>query len=213
MNRALITALLFLLPALGHTERWTFGVYLDDKRIGQHQFDILRDGTDAFRVSSEARFDVKVLLVPVFRYRHSAQEIWRDGCLDTISTATVVNGKRYAVMGSRSGDVFEIEVSADGENRREALPGCIATYAYWDPETLTRHRQLLNSQTGTYQPVDQRLLADASIGGALLELSGQNFRIDLRYRDSDGRWQALRTITQDGRELEYRLEDPAARTL
>jgi len=211
---SLSIALLVLMPWVAHAERWTFAVYLDEKRIGQHHFEIEREHADStIRVTSKAHFDVKVLMVPVFRYRHTAEEIWRDGCLDAISTRTQVNGKRYAVDGRRTTDAFEMETAADGQSRRHVLPACIASYAYWDPDTLSRHGQLLNGQTGDYQRVEQRLLADESIGSALLELSGTDFRIDLHYRHTDGRWQALRTTTGDGRRLDYRLEEAASVSL
>jgi hypothetical protein len=57
-----------------------FDVFFDDKRIGDHRFH-LTPGEDALRVRSEADFEYRLLFVPVYRYRHEAEEIWQDGCL------------------------------------------------------------------------------------------------------------------------------------
>ncbi|NJN51915.1 MAG: hypothetical protein HC809_09215 [Gammaproteobacteria bacterium] len=46
---------------------------------------------------SKARFEVTVLLVPVFRYEHSAVERWQGACLQSIESDTKVNGKRSAL--------------------------------------------------------------------------------------------------------------------
>jgi hypothetical protein len=207
VRNACIALFLLWLPLSAHAQQYLFGVYLDDKRIGTHRFTVERDATnDAVRVTSNAEFTVKVLSIPVFRYRHAAVENWRAGCLESIDTETYVNGTRTALTGRRHAAGFEVDVSSsDGEQRR-ALPSCIASFAYWDADTLRQHRELLNGQTGAYQPVEQVLVPESQ--RSLLELKGDDFQIDVSYENSDGRWVALQTTTQDGRALRYRLETP-----
>ena len=207
MRNACVGIVLLLLSLGAHAQQYVFGVYLDDKRIGSHRFSVERDPTgDAVRVTSQADFTVKVLRIPVFSYRHSAAESWRAGCLESIETETHVNGARTSLSGKRNAAGFQIEVSSsDGEHRR-ALPACIASYAYWDADTLRQHRELLNGQTGAYQPVEQVLVPEAR--QSLLELKGSDFKIAVSYENTDGRWVALSTTTQDGRALRYRLETP-----
>lgn len=207
MHNACVAILLLLLPLGAHAQQYLFGVYLDDKRIGTHRFTVERDATgNVERVTSQAEFTVKVLGIPVFRYQHAAVENWRAGCLESIDTETHVNGKRMSLTGRRNAAGFEVDVSSsDGEHRR-ALPACIASYAYWDADTLRQHRELLNGQTGAYQPVEQVLVPDSQ--RSLLELKGGDFQIDVRYENDDGRWVSLETTTQDGRALHYRPETP-----
>ena len=207
MRNAWLGILLLLLPLGAHAQQYLFGVYLDDKRIGTHRFSVERDATsDAVRVTSQAEFSVKVLRIPVFRYQHSAVKNWRAGCLESIDTETDVNGTRTSLTGRRNAAGFEVDVSSsDGEHRR-ALPACIASYAYWDADTLRQHRELLNGQTGAYQLVEQVLVPESR--RSLLELKGSDFQIDVSYENGDGRWVALETTTQDGRALHYRLEKP-----
>jgi hypothetical protein len=207
MRKTYLFILLLLLPLGAHAQQYLFGVYLDDKRIGTHHFSVERDATsNAVRVTSQAEFTVKVLRIPVFHYQHSAVENWRAGCLESIDTETHVNGTRTSLTGRRDATGFEVDVSSsDGEQRR-TLPACIASYAYWDADTLRQHRELLNGQTGAYQPVEQVLVAQSQ--RSLLELKGGDFQIDVSYETGDGRWVALETTTRDGRTLHYRLESP-----
>ena len=202
--RKVLLGVLLLLPFVAHAQLYSFGVYLDDKRIGSHRFSVQRDTGDTLRVTSQAEFDVKVLLVPVFRYRHAAVEIWRNGCLESIDTETHANGEHTSLTGKRYASAFEVDVSSSAGAHRKVLPACIASYAYWDADTLRQHRELLNGQTGAYQPVDQVLLSEPE--RTLLELKGGAFEIDVIYANGDGQWVALHTTTQDGRALEYRLE-------
>ncbi len=198
MTRLLIMIAILMSAAVSsHAAQWDFDVYLDDKRIGQHTFRVEPDDRGGHIVRSEARFDVKVLMIPVYRYRHAAEERWSGTCLTSIESSTTVNGKRSALNGRRVEGAFELTVTSSDDALTTSLPGCISTYAYWDVTTLERHDQLLNSQTGSYEFVQ----LSASAPGEMA-LRGATFVIDLEY--AADRWQSLSTL-RDGRRLEYRL--------
>jgi len=207
MRSAVLAVILLLVPLSASADAWNFGVYLDDKRIGEHRFEVVRD-TDGsiINVASRADFTVKVLLVPVFRYEHMANETWRDGCLTAIDSQTRVNGERSTLVGRRDGANFELDISDENGRRRDELPACVASFAYWDVDTLRRHDRLLNSQTGSYQLVGSNSVRTDTSGRELLELKGDAFQIDVSYRDSDRHWLGLSTTTDGGRALHYRLE-------
>ncbi len=202
MTRKILPALTLVASALAfapaYAMQFDFGVYLDDKRIGHHTFTVTADDVGNRIVRSDASFDVRFLMVPVFRYRHTAEERWQDGCLQQIASQTTVNGKDSALRGSRAEDVFALQVTRGKEVRDVALPACVSTFAYWDIQTLQQHTQLLNSQTGSYEAVT----FDQPSQGRLT-INGGKFVIDLEYAASQ--WQGLSTL-RDGRRLEYRLE-------
>ena len=51
-------------------ERWDFDVYLNDKKVGKHYFEVSE--ADGFRrVESEASFNYKILFIPAYRYEHT----------------------------------------------------------------------------------------------------------------------------------------------
>ncbi len=194
-----------LLPLAAHAQQFDFGAYLNDKRIGWHHFTVERTGPgEAYRVTSHAEFDVKVLWVSVYRYRHTAQETWRNGCLQSIATQTQVNSDHTTLTGHVTAAGFEIDVSSGKRTRHETLPVCVASYAYWDADLLQQHDALLNGQTGTFQPVKQTLVNEAD--RTLLELTGKDLRIEVVYANSDGRWVGLHTTVEGGRALDYRPE-------
>jgi hypothetical protein len=170
-----------------------FDVFFDEKRIGDHRFH-LTPGEDALRVRSEADFEYRLLFVPVYRYRHEAEEIWQDGCLQQLSSSTNDNGRHFEVP-ELSG-----AVASD----------CPASFAYWDIERL-RRESLINAQTG--EAVDARLVheggervADYEAERYRLELDGMD-TIHLWYRAEDRLWLRLETRRDRGT-LVYRLKDP-----
>ncbi|MDH3640446.1 MAG: DUF6134 family protein [Gammaproteobacteria bacterium] len=184
-----------------------FQVFLGDKSIGFHTFTIERQGATEL-VKVEAKFDVKVLFVPVYSYRHENTEVWRDGCLTRIDARTDDNGDYQKVNGERRGRRFEI-VSSTGA--RTLTVGCIMTFAYWNPEFLAQSR-LLNAQNGKYIEVAIEQLDTQSVKLPNYEVPARGFRVwsedqelDIKvwYTRDTGRWLALEAIVDGGKTLRY----------
>lgn len=187
---------------------WDFDVYLDDDLVGSHSFSVADRGTDT-AVSSAARFNVKLLLLNVYSYEHSAEEVWRGDCLARLSAKTNDNGDQLEVDGAAGATAFHLtrrDQSAD-------LPQCVMTFAYWNPAIL-RQKSLLNPQTGEYLPVriQSRGWETLTSGGQTLraeryQLDAGKFQIDLWY-DIGHQWVALDSKLDNGRRLRYRIKNP-----
>jgi len=182
-----------------------FAVTLDGRPVGWHEFRL--GGTpEARSVDGHARFDVTVLGLPVYRYEHRDRELWRDGCLQKIDASTDDDGRRQEVHGRR----VDAEFNLDGPAGHSALAECVSSYAYWDPDLVTR-RRLLNAQTGTLDPVDVVDLGTVDwIRSGRRErsrhyaITGSSFRIDLWY-STTGDWLGLETRTPTQHILRYEL--------
>ena len=170
-----------------------FLVYLQDRLIGTHRFEITAPGPGGVAtVRSTASFDVKILGLTAYRYRHVAVEQWRDGCLLALESRTDDNGHSMQATTGPGGR------------------GCLMSYAYWDRRILTQ-RHLLNPQTGALDAVqvEERGAQQLDVGGTLQEavhyrLTSAQLSIDLWY-SPDGQWLQLDSTTRDGRQLRYRL--------
>jgi hypothetical protein len=198
----LITAL----PAHAKQQMLEFDVFLNDKPIGEHSFEITADERASIeRVSSRAEFDVDFLFINAYRYRHSSNEVFRDGCLAQIRATTDDNGERYRVEGTASGEAFKIRRS-DGT---EQADGCVMTFAYWRQDFL-RQQRLLNPQTGELENVrvrregsDRIEVAGRELPAVRYGLSAEGLDIDLWYNDELG-WVGLASDVGNGRRLVYR---------
>ena len=184
---------------------WQFDVLLNDKPIGVHTFAVENTG-EQIRLETAASFDVKFLFINAFRYRHQTTEVWKDGCLSSIDAVTDSNGKELVVRGRRDGGSFEID-ETDGVRN---LPGCVQTFAYWNPAVL-ESEQLLNSQTGDYEAVsvtydgpDQVSLDGTDIDAVRYTLTTRGGDITLWYSRDDLTWLGLEAPAKGGRTLTYR---------
>jgi hypothetical protein len=184
---------------------WNFEVYLGDSKVGYHNFRLEQDD-DRQRLISEARFKVKLLFLTLYKYRHENSEIWQGECLQRIESQTNANGEKLAVRGSQGPDVFEVQTTG----RRNEVPGCIKTFAYWNPDFL-KESALMNPQTGEVLPVSVEVQPEETITvrGQDVEarryhLQAKDMRLDLWY-SKDGNWLGLQSTTKDGHTIRYEL--------
>lgn len=184
---------------------WNFDVYLNDKKVGQHEFKVLESGGSK-QVQSEADFNYKVLFISAYRYEHSAAERWAGNCLAEFDASTNANGDYIRVSGEQSGAGFLVE--RDG-NPVE-LPKCVMTFAYWNPAFLDQPR-LLNPQTGEYLDVSVE-----EVGDEILEIRGQavaatRFKLTAKEIDlslwysTNHEWLALESVAKGGHIIRYEL--------
>lgn len=183
---------------------WKFGVLLNDKPIGYHNFNVSFEG-DRQVLETEARFDVKFLFFNAFRYRHENTEIWSGGCLASIDASTDNNGDLLEVTGRQDAGVFAVR-SRSGQ---DSLPDCVQSFAYWNPQILESDR-LLNSQTGEYEDVSVSFegredvrVGDREVDALKYRLSAKRGDITLWYSSDDLRWLALEAPAKGGRTIRY----------
>jgi hypothetical protein len=189
----------------GDTARWEFDVYLNDKKVGKHSFEVVEnDGVR--RVMSEASFVYRILFIPAYQYEHRSAERWTGNCLLEFDARTNANGERIEVSGERRDSGFLVEREAQPLE----LPDCVMTFAYWNPAFLEQPR-LLNPQTGEYVDVNVE-----RVGTETLEVRGEAVKatryrltayevdVTLWYSPND-EWLALESVAKGSNIIRYEL--------
>lgn len=205
---ATVLACAALLPGAVRASEWNFSVFLDDKPIGEHRFSVTGPA-EARKVLSEAGFAVKLLGLTVYRYRHRAVEQWRGDCLRTLDASTDDDGETSRVRAEPAGEGLAVMV--DPGASAQTLPGCVMSFAYWNP-AIRRQARLLNAQTGRHESVQVR-----SMGSGMLDVRGRpvtaaRWRIEGAAQPIDvwysaaGDWLGLDSTVEGGRKLSYRLK-------
>jgi hypothetical protein len=166
---------------------------------------VLEENGAQRKLNSEASFDYRLLFFSAFRYDHRAMEVWRNDCLNALTSNTTTNGKGEQVQARIVEDRLHVE---DGSSKND-YDGCVKTFAYWNPEILKESR-LLNSQTGEYMPVTIDKLSDETINvqgtqklAVRYQIKGNKLSIDVWYVGRE--WVALQADTGGGRMLKYQL--------
>ena len=188
-----------------NTQEWRFQVYLDNKKIGRHDF-ILQEVDSQKILRSEANFEYRLLFVKLYGYEHQNTETWAGDCLSKIESTTNANGEPFQVRGSLQGDRFVLKGTAGQTD----LPACSMSFAYWNPAFLQQKR-LINTQNGEVLEVEvsKPERVQLEVRGVLkpalrYQLAAGEMQIELWYSESN-EWLALETEARGGRRLRYEL--------
>lgn len=206
---AVLACSLHAAPVTAATD-WHFNVLLDGTPIGTHRFTLSSTESRRWVLDSDAQFDVRLLGLSLYRYRHRAEEGWSNGCLSSIDARTDDNGRVTEVRGQALEGRFQLQVRQAGQTTpsADAPPGCLMSFAYWSP-ALAGQSRLLDPGSGrvesvvidTIATVPADLKNQASVRG--LRIGGLAQPIDVWY--AGDRWIGLDTAVQGGRRLSYRL--------
>lgn len=197
-----------LIPNLCYAKVWDFDVYLDESKIGEHTFRL----SDTNELTSQANFNVKILFMNVYNYKHTAVEHWQEGCLKRLDSNTLENKVTTKIKGRLVDSGFEVDNGKD----KQILPACPMTFAYWTQKMLEQPK-LLNPQNGEW--LDVKVV---KVGREMLEVSGkevealryklnaslagkEKLNIELWYRAEDNNWVALKSLTPEGYTINYKL--------
>ncbi|MDO9232331.1 MAG: DUF6134 family protein [Methylotenera sp.] len=208
MKKSFWLILAVMTPNIGYAKEWNFDVYLDKTRIGQHTFRL----SETNELVSQAKFNVKILFINAYQYKHDAVEQWKEGCLKRLDSSTLEND----VMTKVSGKSGEGQFVVDDGKAKQVLPNCPMTFAYWN-QNIVKQTKLLNPQNAEW--LDTRIV---ELGRETLDVKGNQvealryklnaslagkakLNIDLWYRVDNQEWVALKSITPEGYTINYKL--------
>lgn len=172
--------------------------------IGGHEVRI--EGTPAaFVVRSDVDIDVRPLGIPLFTYRHSGTETWKDDRLVAFQSESRGDDRADSVVGRVTERGFEVK----GRKGTIVAPADIMVGSYWTHRMMSRSL-LLDPQKGVLeeQVIHSRERTSWEVGGRPRPVTV--YRIssilngEVAYDDS-GRWVGAR-FKKKGAEIEYRLK-------
>ena len=137
-QKLILSSLFLLLSSFLSAKEFNFKVLLNDKDIGHHRFSV-EDQT----VKSDAAFDVKLWIIPAYKYRHKATETNLNDCLISLQSETQDGADNFALKTIEATPNFKILV-----NQKEIThPSCMQTFRYWDIN-FTQQKTAINPQDG-----------------------------------------------------------------
>lgn len=182
------------------SERLIFQVFRNDAHVGEHEMRFSRVG-GVLSVATNVAMTIRLGRVPVFRYRHEAQEEWRDGAFAKLRTTTSSNGQKEQVTAASEAGAVWIETLKG----RMKAPSTAAPLTHWN--TAAFDRPLFNPQTGRMLKVSLRRTGGSTTPSGVPAADAWAIRgeatIDNWY-DGTGDWLALRGQLPDRSWMEYR---------
>ncbi|HMA14823.1 MAG: DUF6134 family protein [Bacteroidota bacterium] len=150
---------------------WRFDVLRHGDVIGEHVFAFSRDGQD-FVVEVAIDIAVGMLGITLFRFTHRAEEVWRDGRLRSLATATDDDGTPWRVdLRHRDG---ALHGSVNGDDVE--LPGDAIPASLWHRGTTTAPA-LLDTIDGRMKAVTSQTLGEGTAQVGATEAAARRFRL------------------------------------
>ena len=207
-QKLILSSLFLLLSSFLSAKEFNFKVLLNDKDIGHHRFSV-EDQT----VNSDAAFDVKLWIIPAYKYRHKATETNFNGCLTSLQSETQDGADNFALKTIEATPNFKILV-----NQKEIThASCMQTFRYWDIN-FTQQKTAINPQDGKLftlnfthdgtEPINSLGKSIRANKYTLKALEGQDekFHIELWYHPETQAWLQLKSYVKDDNVLTYVLQ-------
>ncbi len=207
-QKLILSSLFLLLSSFLSAKEFNFKVLLNDKDIGHHRFSV-EDQT----VKSDAAFDVKLWIIPAYKYRHKATETNLNGCLTSLQSETQDGADNFALKTIEATPNFKILV-----NQKEIThASCMQTFRYWDIN-FTQQKTAINPQDGklfTLNFTHDGTEPINSLGKSIrankytlkaLEDQDEKFHIELWYHPETQAWLQLKSYVKDDNVLTYVLQ-------
>jgi hypothetical protein len=183
-----------------------FRVLREGSEIGRHEFRFAPT-PDGFTVDSEIELEVKIAFITAFRYAQRGRDLWVGDNLVASDVVTDDDGERTRLEARLEGGALRVE-GARGEVW--APLGTMNDISFWN-ESIVAVRQLIDSKTGTIDPIrtngrtsERIVVRGAEIAATSYAIESSRGRSGRIWYDRDGSWVKARLLTR-GETLDYEL--------
>ena len=175
--------------------------------LGNHVVSFAPTG-DTLHVSIAVDLALKFGPITLYRYHHRGSELWADGQIAAIESATNDDGTRYQVSGRRGADGFAVEGTKAARYIAppEALPANHWNRAMLDgPFINTQDGRLMHPHVSALGIDQIPTLLGRPLRARRFALTG-DVQLDTWY-EPDTMWAGLRFAAHDGSQIRYERRD------
>ena len=185
----------------------TYSIYRKGKKIGTHRLSINTDN-NRIDISIDSTITVRVLKIPVFRFRYQSKEQWLNNQLMSVISSTKTNDtiENTRLNNQAAQSILENETGESIESRID-----LATN-HWHIGAVEQ-TQLFNTIKGTRSAVTVTSLGtnNLTIHGKQIKATHYEYSGDIMaqsWYDQNQRWVKLVFAGTDGSEITYLIDNP-----
>ena len=182
-----------------------YNIFRKGKPFGTHvtRFELGEDG--AFEVDHEIELKAKIGPVTVYKYSHTATEVWDENRLIALRGETRKNGDEILVTAAAEGDVLAVS----GTNFSGEVDADIVPATHWNIRQMFEGGILSTEGGQTLDVVVEELGRETlTIAGERVETTKFSLASDLTvflWYDDTGRWVKC-AFTARGQNIDYELQ-------
>lgn len=138
-------------------EPLSFSVLRNGEVVGSHSLRF-QPQADGIGVAVDTNVVVKMAMIPVYRFEHHGQEVWRNGQLVALHSTTNDDGTHHVLKVSGGAGGLEVE----GDGAVSHLPAAMVPASLWNPATAAQGT-LINTLDGHAMAVRFADLGDDTV--------------------------------------------------
>ncbi|RDD60718.1 DUF6134 family protein [Ferruginivarius sediminum] len=149
-----------------------YRVLREGDEIGQHIATFKRRGDDLIAIN-DIEIVVKMLGIPVYRYEHRSEEVWKKGWLTAVESTTNKDGKKKSLRGERRDEAMRLVVN--GEKNR-SVSGYVVTTSLWHRDTPFE-QGLMDIEDGEVKLIKGQLVARETVPVGNGEVEARHYSV------------------------------------
>lgn len=185
----------------------TYSIYRKGKTIGKHSL-MIKNTNGRINVSVDSKITIRILTIPVFKFRYLSDEAWESDQLLSVDSTTTTNKKIERATLNNNGNSSVLTNNNMGQN----MPRILYATNHWHIGAV-KQPQLFNTVKGTLanvmvQKIDNETL---QIGDTSLSVTHYKYSGDIiveSWYDDNNRWVKLAFTGSDGSRITYVIDNP-----
>lgn len=186
----------------------TYTIYRKGTEVGSHRVTMTTDANNVINVDVISEITVRVLRVPVFRFRYTSNEVWENGALASVESSTKSN-KTLETASLQNSDSTSTMVYNGIESSSALLSHATN---HWNIGA-TEQSVLFNTIKGMPSKISVKKTPNETLTIKDKELSVTQYSytgdliVDAWY-DDNNRWVKLAFLGTDGSDITYVIDTP-----
>jgi len=185
----------------------TYSIFRKGKPIGKHSL-IVNQVDDRIEVSIDSTITVRILKIPVFKFRYVSSELWVDDRLISVESTTTTD-KNVEKASLKNSDKQSLLSYNDKQTTTELIQHASN---HWNISAVEQTR-LFNTIKGVKSDVVVEFVGKETldIDGTALETMHYAYSGDIiaqTWYDKNDRWVKLAFLGSDGNQVIYLIDNP-----
>jgi len=185
----------------------TYSIFRKGKRVGKHSLTV-SSVDNRIEISVDSKITIRVLKIPVFKFRYVSNELWKDDRLIEVSSVTTTD-KAVEKASLQNNDNQSLLTYNDKQSTTEIIQQATN---HWNISAVEQ-TTLFNTIKGVKSDVSVEFVGNETleVNGITLDTQHYAYSGDITaetWYDKNNRWVKLAFLGSDGNKITYLIDNP-----
>jgi len=185
----------------------TYSIFRKGKNIGKHSL-VVNSLDNRIEVQVDSKISIRILKIPVFKFRYTSTELWEDDLLLEVSSVTTTD-KEVEKASLKNNGKHSLLTYNDKQSKTNLIQQATN---HWNISAVEQ-TELFNTIKGLKSDVRVEFVGNETldVNGTILDTKHYAYSGDITaqtWYDKNSRWVKLAFIGSDGNQITYLIDNP-----